>query len=196
MAEVLLFHHALGVTPGVRAFADTLAADGHTIHVPDLFTGHTFATIDDGLAHVERIGGFGEVLNRAAAAAEPLPDALVYIGFSLGVVGAQMLAQTRPGARGAVLCYSCVPADTFGRWPDHLPVQVHGMDADPLFVDEGDLDAARELVASGAPAELFLYPGDQHYFVDADLPSHRPEAAELLTRRVRQFLADVGGPLA
>lgn len=36
MAEVLLFHHALGRTPGVLAFADDLRRVSHTVHVPDL----------------------------------------------------------------------------------------------------------------------------------------------------------------
>ncbi len=189
MADVLLFHHAQGVTPGISAFADELVAAGHTVHVPDLFDGRTFDSIPDGMAHVEELGGFGEIMGRATAAAEELPAELVYIGFSLGVVPAQMLTQTRPGATGAVLCYSCVPASEFGSWPDGVPVQIHGMDADPYFAEEGDLDAARALVASGAPAELFLYPGDQHYFADSSLPSYRPEAAQLLTRRVIDFLA-------
>src|SRR5690606_18662173 len=127
--------------------------------------------------------------DRARRVAEALPSDVVYIGFSLGVVAAQMLAQTRSGARGAVLCYSCVPYTEFGEaWPDGVPVQVHGMDADPYFADEGDLDAARELVASTNNAELFVYSGDQHYFADSTLPSYRPEAAELLTRRVLEFL--------
>jgi dienelactone hydrolase len=63
------------------------------------------------------------------------------------------------------------------------------MDADPYFVDEGDIDAARALVASAPDAELFLYPGDQHYFADATLPSYDPDAAALLIRRVLDFLA-------
>ena len=188
MAEVLLFHHALGRTPGVVAFADELRRAGHTVHAPDLFEGCTFDTIDAGMAHVGEIG-FREVIARGERAAEGLPAALVYAGFSLGVLPAQKLAQTRPGARGALLFYSCVPTSVFGpSWPAGVPVQVHGMDADPLFVDEGDLEAARALVASGAPAELFLYPGDQHYFADSSLPSYRPDAAALLMQRVLAFL--------
>ena len=188
MAEVLLFHHALGRTPGVVAFADELRRAGHTVHAPDLFDGRTFDTIDAGMAHVGEIG-FREVIARGERAAEGLPSALVYAGFSLGVLPAQKLAQTRPGARGALLCYSCPPTSVFGpSWPADVPVQVHAMDADPLFVSEGDLDAARALVASGAPAELFLYPGDQHYFADSSLPSYRPDAAALLLQRVLAFL--------
>jgi dienelactone hydrolase len=100
-----------------------------------------------------------------------------------------MLAQTRPGARGALLFYSCVPVSEFGPgWPEGLPAQVHGMDADPIFAGEGDIDAARELVSQAKDAELFLYPGDQHYFADSSLPSYDPDATALLTQRVLAFL--------
>ena len=189
MAEVLLFHHALGLTPGVAAFADRLRQAGHTVHTPDLFEGRTFKSIETGMGYVKEIG-FGEVIARGERAAEGLPDQLVYAGFSLGVVPAQKLAQTRAGARGALLFYSCVPFTEFGpAWPKGVPVQVHGMDADPFFVNEGDLDAARALVAEADEAELFLYPGNQHYFADSSLPSYDAEATALLIQRVLDFLA-------
>ena len=188
MAEVVLFHHAQGLTPGVVAFAEELRHAGHRVHTPDLFEGRTFATLEQGMAYAEQIGFPDKVIERGVRAAEKLPAELVYAGFSLGVVPAQMLAQTRPGARGALLFYSCVPVSAFGSWPDGVPVQVHGMDADPIFVGEGDIDAARELVDQAEDAELFLYPGDQHYFADSSLPSYDPDAAALLTRRVLDFL--------
>jgi dienelactone hydrolase len=189
MAEVLLFHHAQGQTAGFHAFADELRRAGHTAHTPDLFEGRTFDSIDAGVAYAGEIG-FGEIIERGVRAAEALPAELVYAGFSLGVLPAQKLAQTRPGARGALLFYSCVPTSEFGTsWPADVPVQIHGMDADPIFVDEGDIDAARELVESAPDAELFLYPGDQHYFADSSLPSYRANAAALLTQRVLDFLA-------
>lgn len=189
MAEVLLFHHAQGQTTGFHAFADELRRAGHTVHTPDLFDGHTFDSIDAGLAYAQEMG-FGEVVERGVRAAESLPAELVYAGFSLGVVPAQKLAQTRAGARGALLFYSCVPVSEFGSsWPVGVPVQIHGMDADPIFVDEGDIDAARALVESTTDAELFLYPGDQHYFADSSLPSYRADAAALLQQRVLEFLA-------
>ncbi len=188
MTEILFFHHAQGLTPGVVAFADTLRRAGHTVHTPDLFEGRTFASIPDGMAFVQELG-FDEILTRGTKTAEELPADLIYAGFSLGVVPAQKLAQTRPGARGAILCYSCVPVSEFSpTWPGGVPVQIHGMDADPIFVDEGDLDAARALVAEAEDAELFLYPGDQHYFADNSLPSYDPEATALLTQRVLAFL--------
>ena len=189
MAEVLIVHHAMGQTAGFHAFADELREAGHTVHAPDLFDGRTFASIPEGIAFVEQ-RGFDHYVEVGAQLAEGLPENLFYIGFSFGVVVAQSLAQTRPGALGAVLCYSFVPVEAFGSWPEGLPGQVHGMDADPLFTQEGDLEAARELVDSGAPVELFLYPGDQHYFADSSLPSYDAAAGELLTSRVLVFLGD------
>jgi dienelactone hydrolase len=188
MAEVLLFHHVQGLTEGVIAFADELRGAGHTVHTPDLFDGRTFESIKAGLAHVEK-EGVEAVAERGIRAAEGLPVELVYAGFSFGVVPAQKLAQTRPGARGALLFYSCLPLEYVGPWPDGLPGQVHGMDRDPIFAGEGDLEAARALVEQASSVELFLYPGDQHYFADRSLPSYDANAAALLTSRVLDFLA-------
>jgi dienelactone hydrolase len=185
MTQVLLFHHAQGRTAGFHAFADELRAAGHTVHTPDLFDGRTFGSIDEGMAYANELGFPDAIIARGERAAAALPEELVYAGFSLGVLPAQKLAQTRPGARGALLFHSCVPAHYFGGWPAGLPAQIHGMDADPIFVGEGDLDAAREI----PDAEVFLYPGDQHYFADSSLPSYDADATALLTRRVLDFLS-------
>jgi dienelactone hydrolase len=193
MAEVLLFHHAQGLTPGVAAFAEALRAAGHTVHTPDLFDGRTFDSIDEGMAFIEG-AGMDALRERGVHTADDLPTDLVYAGFSFGEMVAQQLAQTRPGARGALLFYSCIPISgewAFGPWPEGVPVQIHGADADPYFVGEGDIDAAREIVDQVDDAELFLYPGDQHYFADSSLPSFDAEATALLTSRVLAFLARV-----
>jgi dienelactone hydrolase len=190
MAEVLLFHHAQGLTPGVRAFADELRAAGHTVHTPDLFDGQTFESIDEGMAFIKKIG-FEALGERGVRTADDLPAELVYAGFSFGESIAQQLAQTRPGAKGALLFYSAIPISgewAFGPWPNGVPVQIHGMDNDPIFVGEGDIEAAREIVEKVDDAELFLYPGDQHYFADSSLPSYDAEATKLLTKRVLEFL--------
>ena len=187
MAEVVLYHHVLGLTDGVGSFADELRRAGHTVHTPDMFDGHTFGTIDEGLAFA-REAGFGALVQRGVEAADGIGPEAVYAGFSFGVMPAQQLAQTRPGARGALLMYSCLPVSEFGRaWPDGVPVQVHAKEADPFF--EEDLPAARELVESTDRAELFLYPGDEHLVADSSLPAYDPAAAELLTQRVLAFLA-------
>lgn len=191
MAEVMLFHHAQGLTRGVLAFADQMRHAGHIVHTPDLFDGRTFENLEQGMAFVKEIG-FPEVIERGERAVETLPVELVYAGFSLGVVPAQKLAQTRPGARGALLFYSCVPVSEFGSaWPKGVPVQVHGMDADPIFVGEGDINAARALIEEADEAELFLYPGNQHYFADSSLPSYDAEASTLLMKRVLAFLVQL-----
>lgn len=188
MAEVVLYHHAQGLTKGVEAFADELRRAGHTVHVPDLYEGHTFDNLDDGIGYARQTG-FDTVMDRGVAAADGLGDELVYVGLSLGVMPAQRLAQTRAGAKGALLLHGCIPVSEFGdAWPAEVPVQVHGMDADPIFVDDGDLEAARALVDSAEQAELFLYPGNEHLFTDASLPSYDQAATALLTRRVLDFL--------
>lgn len=190
MTEVLLFHHALGLTQGVLDFADNLRSAGHTVHTPDLFDGRTFESIDEGLAYVGEIG-FDDMRERGVRIADGLPSELVYAGFSFGVMPAQKLAQTRPGARGALLFCSCLPISgewAFGLWPDGVPVQIHGMENDQFFIGEGDIDAAREIVEKIEDAELFLYPGDQHIFADSSLASHDTHATALLTRRVIDFL--------
>jgi dienelactone hydrolase len=188
MAEVVLYHHAQGLTTGVAAFAAELRQAGHAVHVPDLYAGHTFDTLEEGLAYMKQTG-FGTLMERGVTAAGGLGDTLVYAGFSLGAMPAQQLAQTRAGARGALLFHSCAPVSEFGdAWPAGVPVQVHGMDADPFFAGEGDLDAARALAGSADRAELFLYPGQEHLFADSSLPSYDQAAASLLTRRVLDFL--------
>ncbi|NKM85205.1 dienelactone hydrolase [Rhizobium laguerreae] len=193
MAEILLFHHAQGLTPGVRSFADDIRAAGHIVHTPDLFDGRTFPSIEAGIAYIGEIG-FDTMRERGVRLADELPAGLVYAGFSFGVLPAQKLAQTRPGASGALLFYSCLPISgewAFGPWSDGVAVQIHGMDNDPIFVGEGDIDAAREIVEKVEDAELFLYPGDQHYFADSSLPSYDADATALLTLRVLEFLNHV-----
>ena len=190
MAGVVLFHHVQGLTTGVVSFAEELRRAGHTVHTPDLFDGRTFATVDDGMTYAREIG-FDALLERGVAAGEGVSSTgAVYAGFSLGVMPAQRLAQTRPDARGALLFHACLPVSEFGeRWPQGVPAQVHGMDADPFFAEEGgDIDAAQALAASSGQAELFLYPGKQHLFADSSLPSYDPPAAALLMARVLRFL--------
>ena len=193
MTTVLLFHHIQGLTPGVMAFADRLREAGHVVHTPDLFGGRTFESIEDGAAFTQS-GDAPDVDALADEAAAGLPPDLVYLGFSWGVMPAQRLAQTRPGAAGAVLCDACVPITgdwAFGPWPEGVAAQVHGMDRDPFFAGEGDIEAARELVSLVPGAELFVYPGDAHLFADSSLPQYDATAADLMTSRVLELLGRV-----
>ncbi len=189
MTEVMLYHHVQGLTAGVQSFADELRQAGHTVHTPDLFDGRTFATIEEGIAFA-REAGFGALAEQGVAAAEGIGPEAVYAGFSFGVMAAQQLAQTRPGARGALLMSACLPVSEFGdAWPEGVPVQVHGKDADPFF-DE-DLEAAQALAQSTDQAELFLYQGEEHLFADSSLPAYDAAAATLLTERVLAFLSRI-----
>jgi dienelactone hydrolase len=188
MAELVLFHHAQGLTEGLRAFADDLRAAGHVVHTPDLYEGRTFSTLDEGVAHAQAIG-FGTVLERGRSAVEGLPARLVHAGFSLGAMPAQLLAQTRPGAAGALLMHAAMPLGEFGEtWPVGVPLQMHTMADD----DAGDVVIARGLADAIDGAELFLYPGDRHLFTDRSLPDHDPAAAAQVMRRVLRFLAALG----
>jgi dienelactone hydrolase len=190
MTEILLFHHAQGRTPGVVAFADGLRAAGHVVHTPDLYDGNIFADLDEGVGYARQVG-FGTIAERGRAAAEGLPSELVYAGFSLGVMPAQLLAQTRPGARGALLFSAAFPASEFGEsWPEGVPLQIHMMEGDEWAQE--DLPAARELVETVDRAELFVYPGDGHLFADSGLPDYDEGAATLLGQRVLGFLEGVG----
>jgi dienelactone hydrolase len=187
MAETLLFHHAQGQTDGFLALAHDLRAAGHIVHAPDLYDGETFAELDEGVGYAREVG-FETILERGVAAAEGLPMELCYIGLSLGVMPAQKLAQSRPGATGAVLLHAAIPPSEFGgAWPAAVPLQIHLMEDDE-FALEGDLDAARELDSTVERAELFLYPGDRHLFADRSLPDYDEQAARLVVERVLGFL--------
>jgi dienelactone hydrolase len=189
MTEILLFHHAQGQTRGFFAFADELRAAGHVVHAPDLYDGNTFTDLDEGVGYAKKVG-FGTIAERGRLAAAELPNELVYAGFSLGVMPAQELAQTRPGAKGALLFSAAFPASEFGgAWPPGVRLQIHMMEDDEWALE--DLPAARELVETVGGAELFLYPGDRHLFADSSLPDYDEGAAMLLTRRVLAFLNDV-----
>jgi dienelactone hydrolase len=190
MAELLLFHHAQGLTAGCLSFADELRAAGHVVHAPDLYDGKTFADLDDGVGYAREVG-FDTIGERGRLAAEGLPNEIVYAGFSLGAMPAQMLAQTRPGAKGALLFHGCVPPSEFGGpWPQGVPLQIHLMEAVEWAL-EGDLYAARELDEAVESAELHLYPGDRHLFADNSLPDYDESAATLLNRRVLSFLDNI-----
>ncbi len=187
MAEVLLFHHARGLTSGLLDFASTLRSAGHTVHTPDLYEGKTFDSTEAGVAHAASIG-FDVVLERGVQAAQDLPETLVYVGFSLGVMPVAKLSATRPQAQGALFLCGFVPPSEYGVWPG-VPAQVHGMAEDPEFADSGDLAAAQEFAGQAEGVEVFLYPGSAHLFADPSLSDYDEAAATLLTERVLAFLS-------
>ncbi|MDN5895736.1 MAG: dienelactone hydrolase family protein [Nocardioides sp.] len=187
MAKIVLYHHIQGLTDGVAAFAEELRGSGHTVHVPDMFEGRTFGSIEEGFAYAGE-AGFDTIRERGLVATPAPGTGLVFAGLSFGVTIAQMLAQTRGDARGALLIDACLPVSEFGpAWPESVPVQIDGKEDDEFF--EEVLPAARDLADSTPSAELFVYPGDQHLFADSSLGSFDARATEPLLERVRGFLA-------
>jgi dienelactone hydrolase len=184
MTDVVLFHHAQGLTPGVTALADDLRSAGHTVHVPDTYEGRTFDDLEQGIGHAQEVG-FGAVMERGVAAAQQLPAEVVYIGISLGAMPATMLAQTRPGAKGLVMLHSAIPPHEFApEWPAGVPVQIHTSRGDEF----GDAEEADGFVAAVPGTELFLYDNPNHLFVDSSLAVHDAEAAAQVRERVLAFL--------
>ena len=194
MAEVVLFHSVLGLRPGVIAAADRLRAAGHTVHTPDLFDGEVFDDLDDGMRKEEAIG-FREIARRTEEAVATLPEELVFAGFSMGIVYAEMLAASRPGALGAVLMHGAVPveglSEFFGveRWPEGVPVQVHYAAGDPWVEAEEEVTPLGEAVrGAGATFEEYVYPGSGHLFADPDVPEYDHASSEAMWERVISFL--------
>ena len=185
MTEIVLFHSAYGLRPAVLDFAEALRAAGHEVHTPDLYDGAVFDTLEAAVAKRDEVG-IGGLIERASAAVEGLPNELAYAGFSMGCGPAQLLAQTRPGARGALLMHGALPSQALGvAWPADVPLEVHGMEGDALF----DVGIARQLVDEAADGTLHLHPGQAHLFADAGLPDYDEEAAALLRERALDFFA-------
>jgi dienelactone hydrolase len=189
VTTIALFHSALGLRPGVLEFAARLRAAGHAVYPIDSFDGETFDDLDQGMAKRDAIG-IPELLRRAQQGVDGLPAGTVYAGFSMGCGVAEFLAATRPGARGAVLMSGALDPQSFGvqRWPQLVPVQVHYAADDPL-VDPAPVEALANAVrAADAYVEVHTYPVAGHLFADPDLADYDPNAAELLLRRVLDFL--------
>lgn len=187
MAEILLFHHALGLTTGVGAFGNALAAGGHDVITPDLFAGATFETVEAGVAHAEMIG-FEQIAALGADAAEACGEHIAVIGFSLGVLPAQKLAQQRPGVDAAVLCHSALPLGFFAdTWPAEVALQIHAGERDPFVVE--DRDAIDQLLGAAATSDMHWYDTEAHLFADVTSPDFDPALAGQTVTRTLEFLA-------
>ncbi|MCU1444660.1 dienelactone hydrolase family protein [Cryobacterium sp.] len=184
MTHVILFDHAQGLTDGVEEFAQRLRDAGHDVVVPDLYEGRTFDTLDAGVANAEAIG-FETIIERGELAADALPENTVYAGFSLGTLPAQKLAQSRPGALGALLFHGGIPAATFGSdWPKTAPLQMHVAEGDEWV----ELDEVEQLAGDANHAELSIYPGSAHLVADSSLGEYDEDLAELIIERSIRFL--------
>ena len=194
MAEVVLFHSVLGLGPGVISAADKLRAAGHAVHTPDYFDGEVFDDLNDGMRKEEALG-YQEIARRASESVAGLPDGLVYAGFSLGAVHAEVLAASRPGALGAVLMHGAVPVEALGeyfgvdRWPEGVPVQVHYAADDPWVDAEAEVAPLGEAVrGAGAAFEAHSYPCSGHLFFEQGMPEYDFACSDAMWRRVLAFL--------
>ncbi|MEU0742918.1 dienelactone hydrolase family protein [Streptomyces sp. NPDC006134] len=188
MAEVPVFRHGHGLTTGVREFAEYLRRAGHTVHAPDLYEGQVFDSLEEGVGYAGN-AGFGMTTECGIAAAEGLPAELVHVGFSLGVMPRRSRHRLAPAQRKRCCSRHAVPVSDFGEaWSQDVPVQVHGMDTDPFFAGEGDVDAARAVAGAAADAELFLCPGGRHLFAGSSLLPYGEPAATQARQRVLDFL--------
>jgi dienelactone hydrolase len=186
MTSVVLFHHAQGLTDGVRWFGDQLRAAGHDVTQPDLYEGVTFDDLDVGVAHADEIG-MNEIIARGVAAIAQLPAGTPAVvgGFSLGTLPAQKIAQTRPGVRGAILYHGGLPSAVFGGpWQDGVALQLHVGPEDKW----AEMDEHDALIAEVPDSEIYLYPGTGHLIADNSLPSFDAESAGLIIGRSVEFL--------
>lgn len=194
MQEVVVYHSAYGLRPAVIEFADKLRLAGHTVHTPDLYDGDVFSDRNEVVRKIQELG-FDKLLERAAVAVEKLPHTLVYAGFSNGGACAELLAATRPGARGAILMHAPLLVRDLGWkvWPAHVPVQVHLADKDPIRNQAVVDGLGAKVRQAGSKFEQFDYDAPGHLFSDSALPAYDAKAAELMTARVLGFLGGIGG---
>jgi dienelactone hydrolase len=194
MAEVVLFHSVLGLRPGVIAAAERLRAAGHTVHAPDYYDGEVFDDLEEGMRKEDALG-YQEIARRARESVAGLPEGLVFAGFPLGAVHAEVLAASRPGALGAVLKHGAVPVEALGeffgveRWAEGVAVQVHYAADDPWVEAEEEVVPLGEAVrGAGSAFEVHTYPCSGHLFFDPDLPEYDRASSEAMWERVLAFL--------
>ncbi|MFJ9677403.1 dienelactone hydrolase family protein [Streptomyces sp. NPDC101194] len=188
LMNIMLFHSTYGLRPAVHAAADRLRAAGHEVHVPDLFEGHTFETVEEGLAFKEEVGK-DELLRRAVLAAAPYSDrGLVYAGFSFGASTAQTLALGDEKARGLLLFHGTSDIAENAS-VDELPVQLHVADPDPFETHDWLNSWYLQMQRTGADVEIYRYPGAGHLFTDPELSDFDLASAELAWKVSLGFLA-------
>ncbi len=188
MTGVALFHASLGVRRGVQDAAERLRAAGHEVLVVDQYDHQVFDDHEEADAFVESVG-FPELMRRATAGVEALPDGFVAAGFSNGGGMAEYVATQRPVA-GVVMLSGALPVEMLGAdgWPVSVPAQIHYTAGDPRRRQQWVDTVAASIRAAGAPLEVFDYPGDGHLFTDSSLPGeYQPEEAQLLWDRVLTF---------
>lgn len=193
--HAVLFHSALGRRPAVLDWAGRLRAEGLAVEAPDLYDGHVYDDLEDGMAYGNGLG-IPELVRRARVATAHVPGPVLYAGFSGGAAAALAALLARPeSACGALLMHGALPLAAFDaqQWPTGVPVELHYAEADP-FVDQAAVDALRlDVEAAGGSYEVFTYPGNAHLFADPGTQEYDRAAAELMWERVSAFAGSVAG---
>jgi hypothetical protein len=81
--HVVLFHSALGLRDVEHGAARLLRADGHEVHVADLYGGRVATDLDSGLRLMHEVG-WDTICNRVRIAVQDLPDDTIRLGISMG----------------------------------------------------------------------------------------------------------------
>ena len=187
MAELLLFHHAHGLTAGLQSLADRLRAGGHTVHTPDCYAGRTFTSVDEGIAYAERIG-HDALLDMALRMARTHHTANVVLGFSMGTLQAQYLAQHVRRMRACALMGGAIPPELLGSsWRPQVALQGHVADPDDWCTP----DELAALERSAPHARVHRYPDRRHMFVDTSLHDYDADAASQFEERLTDWLASL-----
>ena len=191
MAQILLFHSALGVRAGIVALEDALTQAGHDVTVVDQYEGRTYDSYDEAMAHVDRVG-MAALMHGALGHATDVPGRFVAVGFSNGAGMAQYVAAKRPqDARGVVMIGGGVPMRHLDLpWPKGVPGQIHVTEGDPWSQEQERDEVVADGAQAGAEVEVYVYPGDGHLFNDEQMPDeYQPDEAELLHERVVEFVS-------
>ncbi len=194
MAQIALFHSALGVRRGVVDAADRFRSAGHEVLIVDQYEGRAFDTYDAARTHMESIGGYPALMGSALGAVEALPDGFVAAGFSNGGGMAEYVS-TQRSVSGTLMFSGTIPLAEIGadQWPTGVPAQIHYMTDDPFRHPGWAEDLAASIRAAGALVETFEYAGDGHLFTDPSLPDdYDADAAGLLWSRALAFCSALG----
>jgi len=189
VTQIALFHSPLGVSPGVEEAADRLRKAGQDVLLVDQYEGRVFDDYEEADSFVQSIGSYPELMRRAAAGVDTLPDGFVAAGFSNGGGMSEYIATQRRVA-GVLMLSGALPIEMLGvgAWPTDVPAQIHYTVRDPFRRQEWVDAVASAVRRAGAELEVFNYPGDGHLFTDPSLPQeYQPDDAETLWQRVLAF---------
>jgi len=188
-SPVLLLHPWWGLNQTIRDLADRLAGDGFTVMAPDMFQGKVLATPDDAQANVRSLteadgarirSGVLAALDHLMAHPDARGDRAGIIGLSFGAMEGTELVGERSDIGALVMFYSGI-----FEAPDGIPYLGHFAEHD-AFDDSAQVPEFEQTLRAGSDAHV--YPGTEHWFIEADRPEFNRDATELAYARTVAFL--------